>query len=224
MHRHLSIVAIVAAACCLLAEAPLVGAQTTLAKREPRFMNSYKWAGLTEGQRSIYVKGYLETVSFALYGSSRKDNQDHAQIFSDWTACAERQPLSAWRTLDWMLKGQLDKTVAAQFYDIASIVCKDVVGKGDKSWRAVWLLKPAEWRSLSLHDRAIYLMAYVETVFLLTQREKDSANERHLDICVASAGIEGFMSSMEQTKIEWQFPLPWSVSRAMGATCKAYRD
>jgi hypothetical protein len=25
---------------------------------------------------------------------------------------------------------------------------------------------------------------------------------------------------MEQTKIEWQFPLPWSVSRALGATCK----
>ena len=110
--------------------------------------------------------------------------------------------------------------MAAQFYDLAPLVCKESVGKGDQKWRSVWLVKPAEWRSLSLRDRAIYLMAYAETVFETTRRRKDAANERKLDICIASAGIEGLISSMEQTRIEWQFPLPWSVSRAMGATCK----
>jgi hypothetical protein len=63
-------------------------------------------------------------------------------------------------------------------------------------------------------------MAYVETVYVATQRAKDTENERKLDICLASAGIEGLVSSMEEIKIEWQFPLPWSVSRALGATCK----
>lgn len=206
--------------CCLLSAVALAGAQSTLGKREPRLMSSYKWASLTERQRDIYVKGFLETVSFILYSHSRKDNQEQAQTFADWTACAERKPLSAWQTLEWMIEGKLERTVAAQFFDSAAGVCKDFVGKGDTKWRPVWLLKPVEWKALSLHDRAVYLMAYFETVFLTTQRAKDTANERKLDICVASAGIEGLISSMERTQIEWQFPLPWSVSRVMGATCK----
>ncbi len=198
----------------------VAGAQTTLGKPQPMLMTDYKWASLTERQREIYTRGFLETVSFILYGHSQKDNEQHAKIFSDWTLCAERQPLSSWQTLAWVLRGKTDETVAAQFYDLAPIVCKDSAGKGDKSWRTVWLLKPAEWKSLSLHDRAIYLMAYAETVYAATRREKDAANERKLDICIASVGIEGLISSMEQTKIEWQFPLPWSVSRALGSACK----
>jgi hypothetical protein len=198
----------------------VAGAQTTLGKPQPMLMTSYKWVSLTERQREIYTRGFLETVSFILYGHSQRDNEQHAKIFSEWTLCAERQPLSSWLTLDWDLRGKTGETVAAQFYDIAPIVCKESAGKGDNSWRAVWLLKPAEWKSLSLHDRAIYLMAYAETVYAATRRAKDAANERKLDICIASVGIEGLISSMEQTKIEWQFPLLWSASRAFGSACK----
>jgi hypothetical protein len=218
MRRLVSALAYLIAICLLL---PLSArSQTTLAKPQPRLMTDYKWAWLTPQQREIYTKGFLETTSFYLYSYSRKDDEEHAKIFSDWTACAESVPLSRWQTLDWTIRGETQKTVAAQFYDIASIVCKELVGKGDKKWRSVWLLKPAEWKSLSLHDRAIYLMAYAETVFQTARRSKNASDERKLDICLASAGIEGLLSSMEQTKIEWQFPLPWSVSRAMGATCK----
>lgn len=196
------------------------GAQTTLDKRQPMLMTSYKWAGLTERQREIYIRGFLETVSFIMYGHSKIDDEQHAKIFSDWTLCTERQSFSRWQTYNWVLHGKTEETVAAQFYDLAPIVCKDSVGKGNKKWRTVWLLKPEEWRSLSLHDRAIYLMAYVETVYAETRLAKDAANERKLDICIASIGIEGLLSSMEQTKIEWQFPLPWSVSRALGMACE----
>ncbi len=159
-------------------------------------------------------------MSFILYSHSQKDDEQHAKTFSDWTLCAQGQRLCSWQTFDWVLRGKTEETGAAQFYDLAPIVCKDLVGKGDKTWRTVWLVKPAEWKSLSLHDRAIYLMAYVETVFAATRRAKDTGNERKLDICIASVGIEGLISSMEQTKIEWQFPLPWSVSRALGTACK----
>lgn len=189
--------------------------------REPLLMPSYKWGSLTERQRGIYIRGFLETVSFTLYGHKQPDNEQQAQIFSDWTLCAEREPLARWQTVDWGL-GDLDKTAAAQFFDRAPIVCKDSVDKGDKKWRSVWLLKPTEWKSLSLRDRAIYLMAYVETFFAGSERVNDTANVRKLGICIAKAGIEGLISSMEQTKVEWQYPLPWSVSRALGATCKAH--
>ena len=95
-----------------------------------------------------------------------------------------------------------------------------VSGWSDPAFWSMGILKPEEWKSLSLNDRAIYLMAYLETVYAATRRAKDAANERKLDICIASVGIEGLISSMEQTKIEWQFPLPWSVSRAFGSACK----
>jgi hypothetical protein len=167
----------------------------------PLLMTEYKWASLTDRQREIYVRGFLETASFMLYSRSQKDNEEHAKTFSDWRFCAEKQPVSRWQTLDWTIRGELDKTAAAQFYEIGAIVCKEAVGKGDKTWRPLWLLKPAEWKSLSLRDRAIYVMAYVETVYVATRRAKDTANERKLDICLASAGKEGLISSMEATKL-----------------------
>jgi len=37
---------------------------------------------------------------------------------------------------------------------------------------------------------------------------------------VARVGIEGLITSLERTSMEWQYPLPWSVSRALGAACK----
>jgi hypothetical protein len=165
---------------------------------------------------------FSRKVSFVLYGQAQPGNEQHAQAFSDWTLCAERQPLSRWRTLDWGL-GELNRTATAQFFDIAPVACQDWASKGDKKQRPVWLLKPAEWKSFSTHDRAIYLMAYVETLFAGSQRAKDTANERKLDTCIARAGIEGLIASLEKTSIEWQFPLPWSVSRALGATCKKLR-
>jgi hypothetical protein len=199
----------------------VAGAQTTLDKRQPMLMTAYKWASLTEGQRQIYTRGFLETLSYLLYGRSQQNNKEHAKIFSEWTMCAEHQPLSSWQTLGWSLHGRTDETVAAQFYDIAPVVCRGSAGKGDASWRPVWLLKPEEWKALSLNDRAIYLMVYVETVYASMRRAKDSVEVRKLDICIASVGIEGLISSMERTKFEWQFPLPWSASRALGSACKA---
>src|SRR5437867_10883173 len=103
---------------CAILTVSLAAAQTTLDKRQPQLMTSYKWISLSDRQREIYVRGFLETVSFYLYSYSKKDNAEQAQIFADWTVCAERQPLSAWQTLDWTIKGETEKTVAAQFYDL----------------------------------------------------------------------------------------------------------
>ena len=64
------------------------------------------------------------------------------------------------------------------------------------------------------------MMAYVETSFAGSQRAKDTENERKLDTCIARVGIEGLITSLERTSMEWQYPLPWSVSRALGAACK----
>jgi hypothetical protein len=131
LNRYVSIFILLATICLPLPSGAQT--QTTLDKRQPRLMTKYKWASLTKRQLEIYTKGFLETVSFYLYSYSRKDNEEHAKLFSDWTVCAERQPLSAWQTLDWTIRGETAKTVAAQFYDLAPIVCKESVGKGIRS-------------------------------------------------------------------------------------------
>ena len=92
--------AVLASALCLLFLSVLQD-QTTLDHRVPLLMTEYKWASLTDRQREIYVRGFLETVSFMLYSRSQKDNEEHAKTFSDWRFCAEKQPVSRWQTLDW---------------------------------------------------------------------------------------------------------------------------
>jgi len=40
-------------------------------------MTPYKWSGLTDAQRALYVKSFLETTSFAMYRRDLPD--DHCR-------------------------------------------------------------------------------------------------------------------------------------------------
>lgn len=192
--------------------------QTPFDAPPPRLMTQEKWASLTTKQKDIYIIGFLETVSFSMYGRSRQDDERQAQIFSTWTVCAESRPVQFWQPIG-PLPGEGDRTLATELFHASLKACKDSVGKADVKWRPVWLLKTAEWKSLSPGDRAIYLMAYTETSFEMARISKDTHRQHRLTRCIASAGIEAFLASMEQITIWWDAPLPWSVSRALGKTC-----
>ena len=107
---------------CLVAPAfsmlalSVAGAQTTLDKRQPMLMTAYKWASLTERQRQIYIRGFLETVSFLLYGHSQKDNKEHAKIFSEWTMWKRRGVRSQQLTQGGYFDKVLGKFPARIFY------------------------------------------------------------------------------------------------------------
>jgi hypothetical protein len=104
----------------------------------------------------------------------------------------------------------MDRTAASQFFEFASVACKDTVGTGNTKWRPARLVSTREWTGLSLRDKAIYIMAYVETIVDIIRRSKDPNRDRqlvHLDVCIATRGIEGLLSAMEQTPIEPQYPL-----------------
>jgi hypothetical protein len=184
-------------------------------------MTSYKWSGLSDGQRGLYVKSFLETTSFAMY---RKDPPQQAQRdFAAWTACAETVPVERWQPLGWMIKGELKRSAASQFLEVAPLVCKDALPKLDKTLRLVRLISRSTWQSLGLRDRAIYMMGYVETVYEISRTMKRSDELRHLDICIGHVGIEGLMDALGTIDMEWQYPLPWSISRALGKACRPYR-
>lgn len=185
-------------------------------------MTSYKWSGLSDAQRALYVKGFLETTSFVMY-SHNPDLPEAQQDFSAWTVCAETQPIESWRPYGWMIKGELKRTLASQFWEIASIVCKEARGKSLKKRSPVRLVSRSAWQSLGLRDRAIYVMAYIETVYEVSRNMKRYDDLRHLEICLGHQGIEGVLGALETIDMEWQFPLPWSISRALGKACRPYR-
>src|SRR5262245_41187487 len=80
-------------------------------------MTSYKWSGLTADQQELYIKSFLETVSFVMYSDAGRRDQ-YSQAFSDWTRCAETVPLkSSWFPFGWNIKGELNRNLAAQFLE-----------------------------------------------------------------------------------------------------------
>lgn len=157
-------------------------------------MTPSKWADLTDDQQGLYVKAFLETVSFSMYGDYLR-NSEGVKDFSDWTACAEHEQPSRWNPLvDWLF-GKLDRTAASQYFKMVHVVCKKYVGKGDKTWSPVRLISKKEWSILSRSDKAIYVTGYVETAdeFLRMTKQSDQARRRRLENCVASRGVEGIM-------------------------------
>lgn len=66
-------------------------------------------------------------------------------------------------------------------------------------------------------------MGYIETVYEAGRSMKRHDDLRHLDICLGHQGIEGVPDALEMIEMEWQYPLPWSVSRALGKACRPYR-
>ncbi len=185
-------------------------------------MTPYKWSGLTDGQRALYIKSFLETTSFAMY---RRDLPDAAQRdFSAWTLCAESKPIQSWQPLGWMIKGELKRTAASQFTEMASTACAEFRGKDPKKRSPVQLVSRKEWQSLGLRDRAIYVMGYIETVYEAGRAMKLHKEVRYLDICLGHQGIDGVLAALETTEMEWQYPIPWSISRVLGKACRPYRE
>jgi hypothetical protein len=182
-------------------------------------MTREKWSKLSRDEQGLYVKGFLEAVSFTMYGEWPQ-NAEFVRPFSDWTACAEHERPDRWIPMyDWFLYGYLDRTAASQCWKIAPLVCSKYLGKGDKTWNPVRLVSEKEWVALSPRDRSYYVTAYIETSYELMRRQKSADNIERLQACLATKGLEGIMTAVEQTPIDWRYPLPWSISQALGKAC-----
>lgn len=179
---------------------------------------------MTEAQRNIYAQALLETLSFQLYAYTPKGHKQAVEEFSAFTRCAESVDATRWRPIPWSLGQDLENTVADQLYGtIAPIVCKSFLGQGDMTLRPVRMMSKSTWQRLSVQDKAIYLMGYVETGQAFARRRGDHEMQRAIKICIESVGIEGLLGALDRITYEWQHPLPWSISKAFGAACKPNR-
>jgi len=183
-----------------------------------QLMSALKWYDLSDRQQELYVRGFLETLSFFAHGSSARDTKT-AQSFSDWTACAEREPAKRWTImLEWVF-GKLETSGAWQCFEVSEAICKKYTGKGDGQWKPVQLVSSNEWKKLSPQDREVYAIAYAETGDLMLRRTKQDSNAHRLENCMKNGGDRRFFTAAKDISVETQYPMPWSVARALGNTC-----
>jgi len=206
------------------------------------FVRPYQWSEFTEREREIYVKAVLETWSFSLY--RMPDQQQSAADFSAFTACAETEKASRFIFLLY-LSGEVDKPVVSHIFDKTPLICKEYTNKGDGSWRPVRLIQQGDWRKYNDKEKKSYVKGYVDFSHFLWNRmathleSKDKStldqaalrslnklkkDQEGLGKCMDEIGIEGLLRTISSQKIEWQYPLPWSVATALGNTCKPFRE
>jgi hypothetical protein len=86
----------------------------------------------------------------------------------------------------------------------------------------VKLISKTAWETLSAEDRSIYLMAYIETGYAMSERRGDKQMQSDIKACVAKVGIDGVSNALKEISYEWKYPLPWSISKAFGNACEKY--
>ncbi len=193
------------------------------AQADVRLMTPHKWAGLTESEVNIYAQAFLETMSFVSYGYLPKDRKDAVEQFSTFTRCAETEDITRWRPYKWPYV-QDSGTAADDLQSTAALLCEKYMSKGDTSLRAVRLISRSAWQAFSPREKAIYLMGYIETGQAYVKRIGDREMQEFIRNCVEyGIGLEGILGELDHITYEWQYPLPWSISRAVGVACKRNR-
>jgi hypothetical protein len=189
-------------------------------------MTSYKHAHLTPNQQNIYLNAYFETMGFILYSHSPRQDPNAMKQLNAWIDCVmETKDSDKWNPeLGWMFGENLKKSSAYVLYNIVSPpVCKDYLEKAGTQVRTLRIYSYDHWKSFSLKDKAVYLSGYLDTVASLEMRLEAAGmknNLRDLLIVIEATGIDGILSDLMATEFEPQYPLPWSMSRGLGAARK----
>ena len=200
--------------------------------RSLRLMTPYKWAGLSGQEEGIYTIGALETWSFFLYSFS---SSEAAGEISDFITCVRSEKPERFTTGLWLFGDVEKKSAAEHIFEMTKLVCRDYAGKGDKSGKPLRVLSKSAWLSLDADRKEIYVIAYLEMGHHLeklwsssvsgpTGRQKGAETHKILEKCLAGIGIDGMLSQVriDEKAFEWEYPLPWSISKSVGGLCKSY--
>jgi hypothetical protein len=192
----------------------------------PWLMTSYKHAHLTAEQKQIYLNAYFETVGFILYSYlDHKDSKATKQL-NAWIDCVTetKQSVSWSPDLGWLFGKNLDKSGAYVLYnEVSPLICEGYTEKAGTQVRTLKLYNYGEWGKWSIKDKAVYLSGYIDTVASFQMRLRDAGMKndlRDLQIVIEATGIDGILSGIMKIKFERQYPLPWSISRGLGAARK----
>jgi hypothetical protein len=192
----------------------------------PWLMTSYKHAHLTTEQKQIYLNAYFETMGFILYSYlDHKDSKAMKQL-NAWIDCVTetKQSVNWSPDVGWLFGKNLDKSAAYVLYnEVSPLICEGYTEKAGTQVRTLKLYDYGEWEQWSIKDKAVYLSGYIDTVASFQMRLRDAGMKndlRDLQIVIEATGIDGILSDIMKIKFERQYPLPWSVSRGLGAAHK----
>lgn len=194
-------------------------AQTTKIAAPFPIVTWHQWNQLSDSQRNIYTEAFLETLSFQFYSHLPDDIKAREQ-FAAFTRCFEKEPVGRWIPYDWeMFAKNLDEPVAEQLLGYVSTVCKPYFGHSGSSLQPVKLIDEASWEKMSREDKNLYFMSYIETGYAMNERANDTQMANAIASCVTDVGIAKITKSLDTVSYEWQYPLPWSISKAFGSAC-----
>jgi hypothetical protein len=108
---------------------------------------------------------------------------------------------------------------AWQCFEASEEICKKYTGKGDGQWKPVQLVSSIEWKNFAPKDREVYAIAYAETGDLMLRRTKQDSKANKLENCMKNGGDKRFFTAANNISVETQYPMPWSLARALGSTC-----
>lgn len=192
----------------------------------PWLMTPYKHAHLTLEQRQIYLNAYFETIGFILYSHLPPKDSSAMKQLNAWIDCVmETKDSGKWSPdLGWISGENLDKSAAYILYNVVSPhICEGYTEKPGTRVRTLKIYSYDDWEKWSLKDKAVYLSGYVDTVASFQMRLRDAGMKndvRSLLIVIEATGIDGILSDVMKIKFERQCPLPWSISRGLGAARK----
>jgi len=190
----------------------------------PWLMTQYKYDHLSDKQQDIYLNSFFESAGFILYSYLPHDNPDAVKTMNTWFDCVNetkdsKNKWSPWAS--WMSGENLDKSPAYILYNVVSpLVCEGYEERADSELRVLRIYSYDDWLDWSIKNKAVYLAGYVDTVASFQMRMRDKGVDDDLGdllILIEAYGIEGILSDVMNVNFETQYPLPWSISRGMGA-------
>lgn len=192
-------------------------------KELPWLMTPYKHTHLNQEQKRIYLNAYFETIGFILYSYLSREDTNAMKQLNAWIDCVmETKDSEKWSPdIGWVFGKNLDKSAAYVLYNVVSpLVCDGYPERAGTQVRTLKIYSYGDWKKWSIKDKAVYLSGYVDTVMSFQMQLKDAGNKndvRDLQIVIEATGIDGILSDVMKTDFERQHPLPWSISRGLGA-------
>jgi len=171
-------------------------------------------------EEQAYFHGVLETYGFVLF-SFWPRVAEYEQQFSDYRRCVEDNKDRHWQLFGWLWGESLEASAAAQMIrETIPLVCQEYAGKGKGGWKPPQSIGKREWQSYSSIERTFYISAYVETAVELMVLMQRSEDVTMMTRCMKERGLGRVLEEVERIDVEWQYPMPWTISRAVGNSCK----
>ncbi|MCZ6844594.1 MAG: hypothetical protein O7F69_01725 [Alphaproteobacteria bacterium] len=180
---------------------------------------------LSSPTAQVYFKGVLETSGF-IFLKYLDRTPEFEQQFSDFRQCAENNRNRSWPIAGWFEDYSPDTNAAFPLIRATiPFLCEKYVGMGNGGRSPIDLVTKQEWQDYNAVERKFYVSAYIETVLeymVLFQENGLLPQDNRVNSlvqCITDNGVEKIVQEVGDTEVETNYPMPWTVSKAVENVC-----